>query len=340
VRPGGGFGRRLDQDYVAEAAIVSKGAGAPVQVIWTREDELRHGTYRTTSAHRLRAGLDANGRVVAWEHHVASPSRYRYQKSTSPPQVSEVTPDDFPAGRVPNFRVGWSEAQSHVPRGYFRSMVPGVSLFAIESFVDELAQLAGKDPVAFRLALAGDAGKLPYRGHGTEALDTARLKRVLERASEIAGWGGPLKSGRFRGVAFGLVFGSYVSEVVELSIVRAGAVRVHRVVAAVDCGRVVNPAGAVKQIEGGVMDGLAMALRLAITYEKGRIVQENFGDYPFLRMADAPSIDVHLVESGEPPRGLGEMGVPPAAPAVANAIFAATGRRLRRLPMRLDGTAA
>jgi isoquinoline 1-oxidoreductase beta subunit len=305
-----------------------------VQLLWTREDELRHGLYRTTSAHRLRAGLDAQGKPVAWEHRVASPSRYRYQKSSSPAQSSEVTADDFPAGRVANFRVGWSEAESLVPRGYFRSMVPGMSLFPIESFLDELAHAARKDPVAFRLALAGDAAKLPYKGHGTETLETARLRKVLETAADRARWGGKLPAGRHRGVAFGLVFGAYVAEVVELSVAK-GDIRVHKVVAAVDCGLVVNPAGAVKQIESGVMDGLALALRLAITFEKGRVVQENFGDYAFLRMREAPAIEVHLIDSGEPPVGLGEMGVPPASPAVANAVFAATGTRLRRLPMRL-----
>ncbi|HEY7368885.1 MAG TPA: molybdopterin cofactor-binding domain-containing protein [Thermoanaerobaculia bacterium] len=334
LRPGGGFGRRLDQDYAAEAAAVAKAAGVPVQLLWTREDELRHGLYRTTSAHRLRAGLDAQGKPVAWEHRVASPSRYRYQKSSSPAQSSEVTADDFPAGRVANFRVGWSEAESLVPRGYFRSMVPGMSLFPIESFLDELAHAARKDPVAFRLALAGDAAKLPYKGHGTETLETARLRKVLETAADRARWGGKLPAGRHRGVAFGLVFGAYVAEVVELSVAK-GDIRVHKVVAAVDCGLVVNPAGAVKQIESGVMDGLALALRLAITFEKGRVVQENFGDYAFLRMREAPAIEVHLIDSGEPPVGLGEMGVPPASPAVANAVFAATGTRLRRLPMRL-----
>lgn len=334
LRPGGGFGRRLDTDYAAEAALVAKAAGSPVQVLWTREDELRHGLYRTAGMHRMRAGLDPEGRPVAWSHAVANPSRYRWQHSEQEPHESEVTADDFPARLIPNLRVAYTEVDSLVPRGYFRSMVPGVNTFVLQCFLDEVAHAASRDPVELRLALLGPARKLEYDGHGGPSFDTGRLRRVLETAAEKGGWGKRPPAGRARGIACGFVFGSYVAEVAEVSLLRGGDVRVHRMVAAVDPGIVVNPEGARKQVEGAVLDGVNLALRLEITVKDGRVEQSSFGDYPFLRMADAPAIEVHLVESGAEPWGLGETGAPPAVAAVANAVFAATGERRRRLPLR------
>jgi isoquinoline 1-oxidoreductase subunit beta len=336
VRPGGGFGRRLDTDYAAEAAyLAAQVPGEPVQVLSTRGDELTRGLYRSNGYHRMRAGLDAAGSLVAWSHHLANCSRYRYQHGESPPWDSEIYQDDFPAGHVANFRVGYSEAESPVPRGYYRSMVPGANNFALECFLDEIARAAGRDPLAFRLALIGEGRVIPYANYGGPQLDTARLRRVLELAATRGDWGKPAAKGRARGIAGGFVFGSYSAAVAEVSIARDRTVRVHRVVSTVDCGRVVNPAGAVKQIEGAVNDAMNLALKLEITIEKGRVVQKNFTDYPPVRMRESSSrIEGHLVASDKPPTGLGEIPVPPAISAIANAVSALTGKRVRKLPIR------
>ena len=336
LRPGGGFGRRLDNDYVGEAAWLAKEVpGAPIQVVWTRGDELRHSLYRSTGYHRLRAGLDASGMPIAWSHHLASPSRYRYQHGESPPYDSEITPDDFPAQFIPNLRVGWSEAQSAVPRGYYRAMVPGANLFALECFLDEIAHAAGKDPLALRLALLGPDRAVKYGGYGGPVFDTGRLRRVLEIAAAKGDWGKPVRKGRARGIAGGFVFGSYVAAVAEVSVVRGGEVRVHRIVEAADCGTPVNPQGIAKQIEGGAIDGMNLALKLEITIDKGAVVQKSFAEYPLTRMREAPQIETHVVESAEAPSGIGEMAVPPAIGAIVNAVSAAVGKRVRKLPIRL-----
>ncbi|HSD72936.1 MAG TPA: molybdopterin cofactor-binding domain-containing protein, partial [Thermoanaerobaculia bacterium] len=337
IRPGGGFGRRLDTDYAAEAAyLAAQVPGEPVQVLSTRGDEIQHSLYRSGGSHRMRAGLDGNGELVAWSHHLANCSRYRYQHGESPPWDSEISQDDFPAGHVPNFRVGYSEADSPIPRGYYRSMVPGATNFALECFLDEIAGAAGRDPLAFRLALIGEGRLIPYANYGGPQLDTGRLRRVLQLAAAKGDWGKTVPKDRGRGIAGGFVFGSYSAAVAEVSVARDRGVRVHRVVSAVDCGRVVNPAGAAKQIEGAVNDALNLALKFEITFEKGRAVQKNFTDYPPVRMRESPRrIEGHLVESDKPPTGLGEIPVPPAISAIANAVSALTGRRVRKLPIRI-----
>jgi isoquinoline 1-oxidoreductase beta subunit len=335
LRPGGGFGRRLDNDYVAEAAYLAKEVpGAPIQVVWTRTDELGHSLYRSTAYHHLRAGLDSSGMPVAWSHHLVNPSRYRYQHGESPPHDSEISPDDFPAQLIPNFRVGWSEIPSAVPRGYYRAMMPGMNLFAFECFLDEIAHAGGKDPLALRLALLGEPRQIKFAGYGGPVFDTGRLRRVLELAAAKGDWGKPAAKGRARGIAGGFVFGSYVAAVAEVSVSRR-EVRVHRIVNAADCGTVVNPQGVVKQIEGGSIDGMNLALKLQITLDKGAVVQKSFADYPLVRMREAPRIEAHVVESSEPPSGMGEIAVPPAMGAIVNAVSAATGKRLRKLPIRL-----
>ena len=335
LRPGGGFGRRLDNDYVGEAAYIAKEVpGAPIQVVWTRGDELAHSLYRSTALHRLRAGLDASGMPVAWSHHLVNPSRYRYQHGDSPPYDSEISQDDFPAQLIPNFRVGWTEIESAVPRGYYRAMMPGMNLWALECFLDEIAHAAGKDPLALRLALLGEPRQLRFSGYLGPFFDTGRLRRVLELAAAKGDWGKPAPRGRFRGIAGGFVFGSYAASVAEVSIAR-GQVRVHRIVAAADCGTVVNPQGVIKQMEGGSIDGMNLALKLEITVDQGAVVQKSFADYPLVRMREAPVVEAHVVESSEPPTGIGEIAVPPAMGAIVNAVSAAAGKRLRRLPVRL-----
>jgi isoquinoline 1-oxidoreductase subunit beta len=337
IRPGGGFGRRLDTDYAAEAAyLAAQVPGEVVQVLSTRGDELQHGLYRSNGYNRMRSALDEKGALVAWSQHLANCSRYRYQHGESPPYDSEIYQDDFPAAHVPNFRVAYTEAQSAVPRGYYRSMAPGATNFALEGFLDEIAHAAGKDPLAFRLELIGEGRVLPYANYGGPQFDTGRLRRVLELAGQKGDWGRSIAKGHARGIAGGFVFGSYSAAVAEVSAARDRTIRVHRLVSAVDCGRVVNPTGARKQIEGAMNDAMNLALKLEITFEKGRVIQKNFTDYPLVRMRESASrIETYLVESDKPPTGLGEIPVPPAISAIANAVSALTGKRVRKLPIRI-----
>ena len=335
TRSGGGFGRRLMVDYAGEAALLSQRAGAPVQVVWTREDDLSHDFYRPAGRHRLRAALDGSGRVTAWSQHLANPSRYAYAGATRVgPEASELYPDDFPAGCVPNLRYEYTNVDTPIPRGAWRSTLHSANAFAVESFVDEVAAAAARDPLAFRLDWLGAPRQLPYSGHGGPVLDPGRLAGVLRLAADRAGWGTALAAGRARGIAGHFTFGSYAAEVVEVSLDPAGEFRVDRVVAAVDCGTVVNRSGAEAQVEGGILEGLCAALYGEITVERGRVRQTNFDTYRWLRMGEAPRIEAHFVENGEPPRGLGEPPVPPVAPALGNALFALTGHRIRRLPLR------
>jgi isoquinoline 1-oxidoreductase subunit beta len=332
-RSGGGFGRRLMDDYAAEAAFLSKEAQRPVKVIWTRDDDVQHDYYRPAGHHALRAGLSASGEVTAWSHHLANTSRYAFAKNGRPPQQSEMYGEDFPVGCVPNTLLEYTLVPSAVPTGAWRSTLHSSNAFAVQSFIDELAHAAGHDSVAFRLTLLGAPRELKYTGHGGPTFDTGRLATVIRTAAERSGWPHAPAAGRAWGIAAHFTFGSYAAEAVEVS-VQNGVIRVHRVVAAVDCGIVVNLSGAEAQVQGGIIDGLSAALYGEITVDKGVVSQSSFGDYRLLRIDEAPRIDVHFVPSTHAPRGLGEPPVPPIAPAVANAIFAATGRRIRRLPLQ------
>ncbi len=331
TRCGGGFGRRLEGDYGAEAAYLSSAVHAPVQVMWMREDDIANDFFRPAGMYALRAGLDDTGAVVAWDQHLVNASRYAY--AGRPAVDSELYKDDLPAGLVPNVRRSYTLADAHIPRGAWRSTLHSANAFAVESFLDELAAASHTDPLAFRLALLGAPRELAYGGHGGPVLDTARLANCLRLAAQRAGWSTPAARGRARGIASHFTFGTYAAHVVEISMPTPTSVRVHRVVSAVDCGIVVNPSGAEAQIQGAIMDGLGSALHGEITVKDGRPEQTNFHQYRLLRMAEAPRIDVHFVPSGMSPKGLGEPGVPPTAPALANAIHALTGRRIRRLPI-------
>jgi isoquinoline 1-oxidoreductase beta subunit len=332
-RSGGGFGRRLLVDYAIEAAFLSKVAGRPVKVVWTREDDIQHDFYRPAGHHRLRAALDATGRVTAWTQHLANTSRYDFARRKESPEKSELYPEDFPVGCVPNARLEYSVVSSVIPTGAWRSTLHSANAFAVESFVDELAHAAGRDPVAFRLEMLGAARPLPYSSHGGPVFDTGRLAGVINLAAQRSDWPRGNTPGRAWGFAAHFTFGSYAAEAVEVSVV-GDVIKVHRVVAALDCGVVVNTSGAEAQVQGGIIDGLSAALFGEILVESGRVTQRGFGDYRLLRIDEAPRIDVHFIPSTASPRGLGEPPVPPIAPAVANAIFAATGRRIRRLPLQ------
>lgn len=332
TRAGGGFGRRLMSDYAAEAAYLSKAAGHPVQIVWTREEDFRQDFYRPCGVHRLRASVDAGGKVTGWEHRLANPSRYAFAKNDRSPVSSELYPDDFPARCLPNVRLAYSAVDSNIPRGAWRSTLHSSNAFAVQSFVDELAHALGRDPLELRLELLGPPRQLEYKGHGGPVFDTGRLAGVLRLAAGRAGWGTPLPDGRARGIAGHFTFGSYAAHVAEVSR-GAGGVRVERLVVAVDCGQVVNLSGAEAQVQGGVLDGLSAALHGEITVERGEVRQTNFDGYRLLRMNESPRVEVHFVPSAAPPSGLGEPPVPPVAPALANAIFALTGTRLRRMPL-------
>jgi len=327
---GGGFGRRLEHDYAVEAALVSKAIGAPVKVIWTREDDMRLSTYRPASIHQLTASLDGSGFPVALTHRLIAASISGQKGQPVPNGVDPDLPDEAgPVYGIANYSIEYVLAETPVPLGWMRSVYALQAGFALESFIDEVAVAAGKDPVEYRLHLLAKDQDLTYF---TTTWKTGRMRGVLQLAAEKAGWGKPLPAGHFRGVACFGCFNSYVAEVVEISMENEQP-RVHRVVVAVDCGLVVNPGILEQQVQGAVIYALSNALRAKITIEKGRVLEGNFDDYPPLRIEEAPAVEVYAVASPEAPTGVGEPPVPPVAPALCNAIYAATRKRIRELPV-------
>jgi isoquinoline 1-oxidoreductase subunit beta len=318
---GGGFGRRFELDFIQEALETSKAVGAPVKVIWSREDDTRHAQYRPASYHRLRAGLDGSRRPVAWTHRIVAPS---ILARVFPQTIKNGLDQEVVEGgvempyAVPNVHVDYVMTDTGIPVGFWRSVNNSFNAFVVESFIDEVAHAAQRDPYEYRRDLLGKA---------------PRHLGALNLAASKAGWGSPLPRGRARGIAVYKSFETYVAEVAEVSVESEGAVRVHRVVCAVDCGPVVNPDIVEAQMESGIVYGLTAALWGEITIDKGRVQQSNFHDYRMLRMAEMPRIEVHIVPSTEAQGGVGEPGTPPIAPAVCNAIFALTGKRIRRLPI-------
>jgi isoquinoline 1-oxidoreductase subunit beta len=332
---GGGFGRRLEHDYAVEAALVSKAINAPVKVLWTREDDMRFSTYRPASLHQLSATLDGSGYPVALIHRLVAPSITGQKGQPTPGNVDPDLPDEAgPVYGIPNYSIEYVMTQTPVPLGWMRSVYALQAAFALESFIDELAVAAGKDPLEYRLHLLSKDQDLQYF---TTTWRTSRMRGVLQLAAEKAGWDKPLPAGRYRGIACFGCFASYVAEVVEITMEgdqpESAQPRVQRVVAAVDCGQVVNPGILEQQIQGAIVYALTNALRAKITIEKGRIVQGNFDDYAPLRMEEAPTVEAYAVASTEAPTGIGEPPVPPLAPALCNAIYAATKKRIRSLPI-------
>ncbi len=326
---GGGFGRRAFPDFAIEAALLSKAAGVPVKVQWTREDDMQHDFYRPASVHRITAGLDANGRIAAWHHRMAGPAINSWMGQGDPAESEVFDADQLPP--IANARLDFANVDSVVPRGWWRSVENTFNAFAVQSMMDELAHASGKDPIEFQLAMLKPGYKVEAKN--APAYEADRLRRVIELARDKAGWGKPLPAGRARGFAAWYSFRSYVAEIAEVSVDKNGAPRVHRVVAAIDCGIPVNPDGVAAQIEGGIVYGLTAALYGAITIDGGAVQQSNFHDYPLLTMEQMPAIDVHIVPSTAAPTGTGEPGTPPIAPAVANAMFVLTGKRVRKLPI-------
>ncbi|MEE8201119.1 MAG: xanthine dehydrogenase family protein molybdopterin-binding subunit [Candidatus Acidoferrales bacterium] len=341
---GGGFGRRCQSDFGVEAAQVSKAIGEPVKVFWTREDDMQHDFYRPASYHRLQAALGEDGRPLAWFHRMSSVPIATFWGGQDPARSEVGGAADLPYA-IPNLRMDYTPASSGVPVAWWRSVPHSINGFVVESFLDELAAAAGQDPLEFRLLLLEEPRMIPNPVSENDApLNTRRLRGVLELAAEKAGWGRPLPAGRDpstllragRGVACHYSFQSYVAQVAEVSVDAEHRVRVHRVVCAVDCGRAVNPDGVKMQMEGGIVYGLTAALKGAITIQNGAVEQSNFHDYQMLRIGEMPRVEVYIMPSAEPPSGTGEPGVPPIAGAVGNALFAATGKRIRRLPIRAE----
>jgi CO/xanthine dehydrogenase Mo-binding subunit len=312
---GCGWGRRSSTDFVEDAVEASMKSGAPVQVLWTREEDMQHDNYRPATHVRMEGGLSAEGKLTALRARVAAQPIAGGRGSFDGPAVAGINTMQY---EVANLAVEWCRPDIRVPVGYWRSVGPSQNVFVLESFIDELAAAAGRDPVEFRRELLARA---------------PRMLRVLNLVAERSGWGSPVPQGRARGVAIAEDTQSLVAEVAEVSLAN-GRPRVHKVWCVADCGQVIHPGIAEAQFQGAIAGGLGAALYGEITIEKGRTKQSNFNDYRLLRMSDMPEVDVFFVTSEEDPGGVGEPGVPPIAPAVCNALYKLTGTRVRKLPIR------
>ena len=331
LRAGGGFGRRLMNDYMCEAAAISRQAGAPVKLQWTREDDMAHDFYRPGGFHSFKGALDASGKLAAWQDHFITFSG----DGTTPVSRAEIATDEFPALLLDNYRLTQTMLPWTTPTGPWRAPRSNALAFVGQSFLHELAVAAGRDHLEFLLEVLGEPRWL--EPGNDRSLNTGRAAAVIRLAAEKAGWGKPLPAGHGRGLAFYFCHAGHVAEVAEVSVDEDKRLTVHRVTVASDVGPIINMSGAENQIQGAVIDGLSTMLGLQITLENGRVQESNFGQYPILGITDTPQVDVHFIQSDFPPTGLGEPALPPLAPAVCNAIFAATGYRARTLPLSRDG---
>jgi isoquinoline 1-oxidoreductase beta subunit len=331
VRCGGGFGRRLSNDYMVEAAWIAREAGAPVKLLWTREDSTQHGVYRPAGYHYFRGGVDAQGNINAWHDHFVTFGN----ESGQPAGSAGMAATEFPSRFVPNFKMDVSMMPLGVPTGPLRAPGSNALAFVHQSFIDELAHAAGADPLAFQLKLLGDK---PVVGERPSAYAVDRMKGVLTEVGRMSNWGKVnLPKGEGMGVACYFSHQGYFAEVCHVAVSPAGDVKVKKMWVAADVGsQIVNPFGALNQVQGATLEGLSHALHQAITIADGHVVQGNFADYPLLRMSEAPPVEVKFLKTNYPPTGLGEPALPPAIPALTNAIFAASGKRVRSLPITKD----
>jgi len=331
TRIGGGFGRRLSSDFMVEAAAIAQRVKAPVKLQWTREDDLRHDHFRPGGFHFFKAGLDAQGRVIAWRNHFVTFGNTTERAGSG----GWLVPDEFPGRWIPNYRLEATILPTGVPMGPWRAPGSCVFGFVIHSFVDELAHAAGGDPLQFRLDLLGDKDLVPGTGDRPQNYDVGRMRAVVKEVARLAGYPQTLPQGRGQGLAFHFSHRGYVAQVADVTVAKDGTFKVDRVVAVADVGaQIVNLSGAENQSQGSIVDGLGTAMYQELSLDRGRIVQSNFHEYPMIRFPDTPAqIEVHFLKTDHPTTGLGEPVLPPLAPAVANAIFAATGKRIRTLPI-------
>ena len=335
TRVGGGFGRRLTTDYVAEAALISKQTGWPIKLTWSREDDVKNDFYRPGGLHEMHAGLDAEGKVTAWAQRLASGSKY-FRRPNMPDENlygAELYIDDYPRRIVENIQMEYFHNTIGLPRGSWRAPAHTANAFVVQSFIDEIARETGQDPLEFQLKLLGESRELEYNGHGGPTFNPGRLAKLLAFVAERIGYGKELATGSGIGIATHFTFGGYAAHAIEVT-VSDGQLTIDRIVAAIDCGLAVHPNAVHAQLEGGTIDGLSTALGLEITVRDGQVEQSNFHDYPIAKIAIVPSaFETHILPFDDVPTGVGEMGIPSAAPALTNAIFVATGKRIRSLPI-------
>ncbi len=330
---GGGFGRRLEADYAAEAIYVAMHTKKPVKVFWTREDDFSFDYFRPAGIHQLKAGIK-NGKIVAWDVHHTSTSELTFNNTHKKPWAYEIFPDNYPPAFVPNLKIAYSDVESNIAVGPLRAPGHNTTSFADGSFMDEIAHSIGVDPIQLHLDLIGEPKEWPYNGDGGPILYSKRIKDVILEVKEKSDWGKKMPKNSAQGFAFHFTFGGYAAMVTEVSISEKGQLKVDKITAVADIGQIVNPAGAEEQMIGGIIDGLNLTLNAEVKIIDGKVVQQNFDTYPMLRMADVPEIKVSFINTYAPVGGVGEMGLPPVAPSLCNAIFAATGKRIRSLPVR------